>query len=386
MDRIYFDNSATTELCPLAKEKMAQAIECYGNPSSLHSAGLEAEKLVREARASVCRSLGIRNPRDGELIFTSGGSEADNLAIFGTVFAKSRRTANKILTTAGEHSAIENALHRLEEQGFNVIRISTAGGVLDMEQVKAEAQGVLLATFMMVNNETGAVYDISSAFKMIKAASPEALCHTDAVQGYMKRRFSVSTLGADLLTVSAHKIHGPKGIGALWISPAILKAKKIVPWLLGGGQEFGLRSGTENTIGIAGFGGAAAQCFETLDCDIARMASLRDYIADRLHSEVEINLPQGERAPHILSLRLPSIKSETMLHFLSSKGICVSSGSACSSHSRAVSSALSAFGLDNNSADCTIRVSLNAKNTQREADAFLKALSQGVSSLVRIRK
>ena len=386
MDRIYFDNSATTELCSMAKEKMEQAIECYGNPSSLHTAGLEAEKLVREARMVVCRSLGIRNPKDGELIFTSGGSEADNLAIFGTVFAKSRRTSNKILTTAGEHSAVENALRRLEEQGFEVVRISTEGGVLDAEQIKAEAKGVLLATFMMVNNETGAIYDISSAFKTIKSASPEAVCHTDAVQGYMKRKFSVATLGADLVTVSAHKIHGPKGIGALWISPAILKAKKIVPWLLGGGQEFGIRSGTENTIGIAGFGGAATQCFETLDRDIESMMSLRDYIADRLPDEVEINLPQGERAPHILSLRLPSIKSETMLHFLSSKGICVSSGSACSSHSRAVSSALSAFGLDNNGADSTIRVSLNARNTQQEADAFLAALSEGVSNLVRIRK
>lgn len=386
MDRIYFDNSATTELCSMAKEKMEQAIECYGNPSSLHTAGLDAEKIVREARMAVCRSLGIRNPKDGELVFTSGGSEADNLAIFGTVFAKSRRTSNKILTTAGEHSAVENALRRLEEQGFEVVRISSEGGVLDTEQIKAEAKGVLLATFMMVNNETGALYDISSAFKIIKAASPEAVCHTDAVQGYMKRRFSVSTLGADLVTVSAHKIHGPKGVGALWISPAVLKAKKIVPWLLGGGQEFGMRSGTENTIGIAGFGGAAAQCFETLDRDIESMASLRDYIAGRLPDEVEINLPRGERAPHILSLKLPSIKSETMLHFLSSKGICVSSGSACSSHSRAVSSALSAFGLDNNSADCTIRISLNAKNTQQEADAFLAALSEGVSSLVRIRK
>ncbi len=386
MDRIYFDNSATTELCSLAKEKMAQAIECYGNPSSLHTAGLEAEKMVREARASVCRSLGIRNPKDGELIFTSCGSESDNLAIFGTVFAKSRRTANKILTTAGEHPAVENALGRLEEQGFNIVRISTAGGVLDLEQVRREAQGVLLATFMMVNNETGALYDISSAFKTIKAASPDALCHSDAVQGYMKRKFSVSTLGADLVTVSAHKIHGPKGIGALWISPAVLRAKKIVPWLLGGGQEFGLRSGTENTVGVAGFGGAAAQGFENLDRDIAHMTALRDYIAERLPAEVEINLPLGERAPHILSLKLPSIKSETMLHFLSSKGICVSSGSACSSHSRTVSSALSAFGLDNNSADCTIRVSLNAKNTQDEADVFLAAVSEGVSSLVRIRK
>ena len=255
-----------------------------------------------------------------------------------------------------------------------------------MEQIRREAQGVLLATFMMVNNETGAVYDISSAFKVIRMASPDAVCHTDAVQGYMKRKFSVATLGADLVSISAHKIHGPKGVGALWISPSLLKAKKIIPWTLGGGQEFGLRSGTENTIGIAGFGGAAAQEFETLGADIEKMTALRDYIAQKLPDEVEVNLPRGERAPHILSLRLPSIKSETMLHFLSAKGICVSSGSACSSHSRTVSSALSAFGLEDHYADCTIRVSLNPRNTQEEADAFLAALADGVSSLVRIRK
>ncbi len=386
MERIYFDNSATTELCPGAKKRMAEAMECYGNPSSLHSAGLEAEKLLRDARAAVGRSLGVRNLKDGELVFTSCGSEADSLAIFGTVYAKSRRTASKILTTAGEHPAVENALVRLEEQGFKVVRISTRGGVLDMEQVNAESEGVLLATFMTVNNETGAVYDVSRAFKLIRSASPEAVCHCDAVQGYMKKKFSVATLGADLVTVSAHKIHGPKGVGALWISPELLRARKIIPWLLGGGQEFGLRSGTENTIGIAGFGGAVESGFSSLSTDIEHMASLRDRIARGLPGEVKINLPEGERAPHILSIRLPSIKSETMLHFLSARGICVSSGSACSSHSKVVSPALSAFGLDAHSADCTLRISLCPSNTEAEADILLDALREGISSLVRIRK
>ncbi len=386
MERIYFDNSATTELCEAAKAKMTEAMECYGNPSSLHFAGLEAEKLVRCARGDVCRTLGIRSPKDGELVFTSCGSEADSLAIFGTVNAKSRRVASKILITEGEHPAVENAVKRLEEQGFSAVRISTKGGVLDMDQLQSEAGGVLLASFMMVNNETGALYDVSKAFKLIKSKSPDAVCHCDAVQGYMKKQFSVSTLGADLVTLSAHKIGGPKGIGALWISPPMLKAKKIVPWLLGGSQEFGLRSGTENVMGIAGFGAAALSCFESLGADIAHMAALRDYIAQRLPEGVEVNLPEGERAPHILSIRLPSIKSETMLHFLSSKGICISSGSACSSHSRAVSLALSAFGLDAHSADCTVRVSLCPKNTKEEADIFLSALGEGVSGLVRIRK
>ncbi len=386
MGRIYFDNSATTELCTRAKAKMTEAMECYGNPSSLHLAGLEAEKIVRQARLAVCRSLGIRTPRDGELVFTSCGSEANTLAIFGTVYAKARRTSNKILTTAGEHPAVENALRRLEEQGFEVIRISTQGGVLDMEQIKAEARGVLLATFMMVNNETGAAYDVTKAFKIIKAASPDALCHSDAVQGYMKRQFSVATLGADLLTVSAHKIHGPKGVGALWISPAVLKAKKIIPWLLGGGQEFGMRSGTENTVGIAGFGGAAESCSATLSANIAHMNQLRNYIEEELPEGVLVNRPCGERAPHILSIRLPHIKSETMLHFLSAKGIFISSGSACSSHSRDVSPALEAFGLDSAAADCTVRISLCPENTKEEADVFLTALSEGISTLVRIRK
>ncbi len=386
MDRIYFDNSATTELCREAKTKMTEAMEYYGNPSSLHTAGLEAEKMVRDARLAVCRSLGIRTPKDGELVFTSCGSEANSLAVFGTVYAKARRTSNKILTTAGEHPAIENALKRLEEQGFKVVRISTEGGVLDMEQIKAEASGVLLATFMMVNNETGAAYDVARSFKIIKAASPDAVCHSDAVQGYMKRQFSVTTLGADLLTVSAHKIHGPKGVGALWISPAVLKAKKIIPWLLGGGQEFGLRSGTENTVGIAGFGGAAASRAATLSADIAHMTELRDYIEERLPEGVFVNRPRGERAPHILSIRLPQIKSETMLHFLSAKGIFISSGSACSSRSRDVSPALAAFGLDHAASDCTVRISLCPENTKEEADVFLAALAEGIATLVRIRK
>lgn len=385
MEKIYFDNSATTALSESVKTAMREAMEVYGNPSSLHSEGLAAEKIIREARKSVGEALGVKMLRDSELIFTSCGSEASNLAIFGSVYAKKRRTSNKIITTDSEHPSVENPMRRLEEEGFRVIRIPTRGGELDMEMLEREADGVLLASIMMVNNETGAVYDASRVFKAIKAKSPEAVTHCDAVQGFLKQSFSVSTLGADLITLSAHKIHGPKGVGALYVSPDIIKKKKLIPTLLGGGQEFGLRSGTENTIGIAGFGAAAKEGSTKLSASISQMRDIREYIIAKLPGEIRVNSPTKETAPHIINVTLPRIKSETMLHYLSSKGIFVSSGSACSSHSSTPSSALIAFGLDAKDADCSLRISLCPENTKDEADALCLALNEGVKTLVRIR-
>ena len=385
MKEIYFDNSATTALSESVKEAMRAAMDNYGNPSSLHSCGLSAEKLLREARKNIGEALGVRSLKDSELIFTSCGSEASNLAIFGTVFAKTRRTANKIITTDSEHPSVEKPLRRLEENGFNVVRIPTRKGILDMEMLEKEADGVLLASMMMANNETGAIYNVEEAFGIIKRKSPDAVTHCDAVQGFLKKKFIVSSLGADLITVSAHKIHGPKGVGALYISPDIIKKKKLIPYILGGGQEFGLRSGTENTVGIAGFGRAAKDGYASLEQSVHAMLSVRDYIVSHMPSEIRVNLPEGERAPHIVNITLPRIKSETMLHFLSSKGIFVSSGSACSSHSSTPSSALIAFGLSPKEADCSLRISLCENNTTEEADALISALSEGLDALVRIR-
>ena len=385
MKEIYFDNSATTALSESVKEAMRAAMDNYGNPSSLHSCGLSAEKLLREARKNIGEALGVRSLKDSELIFTSCGSEASNLAIFGTVFAKTRRTANKIITTDSEHPSVEKPLRRLEENGFNVVRIPTRKGILDMEMLEKEADGVLLASMMMANNETGAIYNVEEAFGIIKRKSPDAVTHCDAVQGFLKKKFTVSSLGADLITVSAHKIHGPKGVGALYISPDIIKKKKLIPYILGGGQEFGLRSGTENTVGIAGFGRAAKDGYASLEQSVRVMLSVRDYIVSHMPSEIRVNLPEGERAPHIVNITLPRIKSETMLHFLSSKGIFVSSGSACSSHSSTPSSALIAFGLSPKEADCSLRISLCENNTTEEADALISALSEGLDALVRIR-
>lgn len=386
MKEIYLDNSATTPLSGEAKKAMLDAMEVCGNPSSLHSAGLAAEKIVRTARENVAEALGLRSLRDAKLIFTSCGSEASNLAIFGSVYAKARRTSNRIITTDSEHPSVENPLRALEKAGFEIIRIPTRGGALDLDMLDAEAHDVIFASVMMVNNETGAAYDVKQAFNIIRRKNPQAVIHCDAVQGFMKRRFTAQSLGADLITVSAHKIHGPKGVGALYIAPELIKAKKIVPVLLGGGQEYGFRSGTENTVGIAGFGAAAKTGFARLEKDLEAMRKTKEYIVSTLPSAVKVNTPAGESAPHILSITLPDIKSETMLHFLSSRGIYVSSGSACSSHSREPSRSLIAFGLTAHEADCTLRISLSPLTKKEDADALCASLDEGIKTLVKIQR
>ena len=267
--------------------------------------------------------------------------------------------------------------------------MSRLDGVLDMDFAsKAITKDTLLVTTMMVNNETGALYDLKSLFALAKKNAPGVVTHCDAVQGFMKTIFSPAAIGADMVTVSSHKIHGPKGVGALYVSAEVLKAKKLIPVTLGGGQESGMRSGTENTIGIAGFGAACAKAQSSLRDDLRQMSALRTYLEGKLAEigEITLNLPRAGRAPHIVNLTLPDIKSETMLHYLSGQGIYVSSGSACSSHGHATSRALSAFGLSAEKADCSLRVSLCPANTEQEIDALCAALGTGVRELVRIHK
>lgn len=383
---IYLDNSATTPLSSAAKAKISEAMECYGNPSSLHAAGLEAEKLVSAARKNILRALGDRG--GGELVFTSCGTEASSLALFGTAFAKERREATRILTTDSEHPSVENAMRRLEKCGFEVIRIPTRCGVLDIDAIESALdKKIFLSSFMLVNNETGALYDVSRAFSLIKSRYPDAITHCDAVQGFMKVRFTPATLGADLVSISAHKIHAPKGVGALYISASLIKAKKIVPFLVGGGQENSMRAGTENVIGIAAFGEAVRDIHQRFDATVSHMEDLRKYCIERLAQlDVKQNIPKGACAPHIINITLPHIKSETMLHFLSREGIYVSSGSACSSHSKSPSSSLIAFGLDAHAADCSLRISLSEYNTKDDIDALITSLSRGLDTLVRIRR
>lgn len=385
---IYLDNSATTEISSVAKEKMIEAIDVYGNPSSRHTLGLEARRLIDRARAQVGAALGLTNPNPENLIFTSCGSEANDTAILGCLYSKEKRRQNKVITTNSEHPSVENVMQRLEKDGFEVIRLSTRGGVIDEDEFdKALDSNVAMVSLMLVNNETGAAYDVKKLFGIVKRRCPDAVTHCDAVQGFMKIPFTAKSLGADMISVSAHKIHGPKGVGALYISPEIIKMKKILPYIIGGGQEGGYRSGTENIVGIVGFGAAAEEVRAGFAQNAARVAALRDLCAAKAEEAgARPNLPKGARAPHVLSLTLPDIKSETMLNYLSSKGFCISAGSACSSHSRHLSSSLVGFGLTEHEADTTVRVSFSEYNTEEEVSAFAEALREGIDSLVRIKK
>ncbi len=384
---IYLDNSATTEISAAAKKKMIDAMESYGNPSSTHTAGIEARRIVDEAREKLAGALGTGRVNPENLIFTACGSESNNTAILGVAYAKEKRRANRIVTTDSEHPSVENVMRKLEKDGFEVVRVSTRGGKVNEDEfLSAIDEKTLLISMMLVNNETGAAYDLKKLFGIAKRKNPEIVTHCDAVQGFLKVPFTPKTISADLVSVSAHKIHGPKGVGALYISPEIIKAKKIVPYIIGGGQEGGYRSGTENIVGIAGFGAAAEEQRANFAASTAKMTALRDE-CERLVTAAGArpNIPTGARAPHVLSVTLPDIKSETMLNHLSGKGICISAGSACSAHAKNMSSTLLGFGLSEREADCTVRISFSEYNTESDLAAFATAFTEGIDSLVRIK-
>ena len=388
MALIYLDNSATTKPSETAlKTYLEVSSEHFGNPSSLHSVGRDAERYLTDARKTLLATIG---DRDGSVVFTASGTEANNLAIFGRVEAKERFQKKKILTTAGEHASVGVPLAELGKRGFEIVEIPTVGGKLDLDALaRAADRSVVLATMMLVNNETGAIYDLAAAARILKAASPDAVLHADATQAYLKMPINIRALGVSLLTVSSHKIEGPKGVGALWIDRALIKNQGIAPFVFGGGQESGLRSGTENVPGIAAFAAAAKEGHAELALRLARLASLSSTLTERLTSdprlsELKLNLSE-RKAPHIFSITLPSIKSETMLHALSSRGIYVSSGSACSSHGRHSTPALAAYGLSDREADSTIRVSLSHRTTEHELHALCDALGDLLPTLVRTK-
>lgn len=389
MKAIYLDNSATTRICREALDKYIEVSEgCYGNPSSLHRMGLDAEKLLRDAADVILKTVGGVKC---QLIFTSSGSEANNLAIIGRATAKERfRGRGKIISTLGEHASVSEPIDKLSRMGYKTVYIPTAGGAIDLERLDRElTEDVILLSSMMVNNETGAVYDLPRVAKMLRARCPEALFHVDATQGYLKIPFSKAGIGADLITLSSHKIEGPKGVGALVVDDKVLKSRGLTALTLGGGQQLGLRSGTENVPGIVAFAEAARIGHEKLSERAAVTESLRDHLIGRLQNDarltdIRITLPKLH-APHILNITLPSIKSETMLHYLSSMGIYVSSGSACSSNTGHLSSALTAYGHSEAEADSSIRISLSHRNTAEELNRLCDALAEGLTRLARIR-
>lgn len=391
MRNIYLDNSATTRISEEALEKYIEVSRSsFGNPSSLHSLGFDAEKEINRARELVLTSVGAKG---STVIFTASGSEANNLAITGRALSKDRYRKNgKILTTKGEHSSVTAPLERLSAMGFKVVEIPTEGGKLDREALLRElTSDVILITMMMVNNETGALYDVADVSKLMRTRCPEAVLHVDATQSFMKIPFTKSALGADMITLSSHKIEGPKGVGALVVDERVIKARGLSALILGGGQEGGMRSGTENVPGIAAFGKACEIGAEKIEERRDRLNSLRDYLIERITNteslgEVSLTLPE-RHAPQILNLTLPGIKSETMLHFLSSEGVFVSSGSACSSNGQhKASPALVAYGRTAAEADCSIRVSFCHTNTKEDVDALVDSLIAGISKLQRIKR
>ncbi len=382
MNNIYFDNSATTRVSEASAAGIRRALAEWGNPSSVHGKGVKAERLVTEAAAHIVAALGVKNPRSGKLIFTGSGTEADNLAISGTVYGKKYRFRPRIVTTDSEHPAVANTVTEAERNGFEVVRLSTKGGLIDYDELEAAlTPETVLVSVMRVNNETGAVYDVGKIFSMAKERCPDVITHCDAVQGFLKTDCSPSKLFADLVTVSGHKIGAPKGIGALWCDRELLVHKRIKPIIFGGGQEDGYRSGTENVCGIVGMGEAAKERAAAMSEDARKVSGLRSFLLSHLPEGTEVNQPLGEALPNIVSLCVPGIKSEVLVRCLSADGIYISAGSACSARKLKTSAVLTAFGLTPDRADSTVRISFSHENTPDEIGVFIEVLSDAMKRL-----
>lgn len=371
---IYLDNGATTRVCPEAAEAALKVmLEDYGNPSSTHRKGREAKAVLERARAQIMAALGAR---DGELAFTSGGSESDNWAILEGAEAR-RRVGRHILSSAAEHDAVKKTLEAARQRGWEVTLLPPgADGAVSPEAVReALRPDTALVSLMLVNNETGAITDIPGVRRVIKEAGSRALLHTDAVQGFLKVPFTAPSLGADLISLSGHKIHAPKGVGALYLA----KGVRLSPLLFGGGQENGLRSGTEALPQIAAFGAAAEVGRREAAAAQQRMAALRQRCIDRVLSEAEDAVVIGGGAPHVLCLSLPGYRSEVLMNYLEAREIYVSKGSACKRGRR--SHVLEAMGLPAGVIDGAIRVSLSRFTTEQEIDAFSEALLEARRTL-----
>ena len=369
---VYLDNAATTRPCPEAVAAITDCLtENYGNASSLHGAGVAAWQAVNEARKTVARALSCEPER---IVFTSGATESNNLALFGAARAR-RRRGNRIVTTAVEHPSVGVALSALEKDGFEVVRIGVGpDGLFDADAFEAAVdENTILCSCMLVNNETGAVLPVGRLFGGVKRRFPEVVTHCDAVQAFGKLPVSPGRLSADLLSVSGHKLHAAKGVGVLYIA----KDTRIPPMLYGGGQERGMRPGTESVPLIAGFGAAVRTALPHMKENLAHCEDLRAYTLERLaeHPEV-VPLSTGDCSPYILSLAVPGVRSEIMLHFLESEGVYVSSGSACSKGKK--SGVLGAFGHSDAVADTAIRVSFSRFSTREDVDALAAAIGHGL--------
>lgn len=384
MKEIYFDNSSTTVVSKDAAEAVYRVMrEDYGNPSSMHAKGVAAEKYVKESAGTIAKILKVS---PNEIYFTSGGTEANNWALIGGARA-ARRAGNRIITTQMEHPAVSEPLRILESEGFEIVRIPVNHtGLLDMEALEeALNEDVILISTMYVNNEIGSVTPVEEIGRLKMRKAPKALYHVDAIQAFGKYRIYPRIAGIDLLSVSGHKLHGPKGTGFLYKSDKV----RILPLLYGGGQMAALRSGTENVPGIAGLGIASREAYTDLDAKVAHMRDLHDRMTAGLAGmeNVIIHGMEGEAgAPHIVNAAFLGVGSEVLLHTLEGRGIYISAGSACSSHKRAGSPTLTAIGASKEEMASSVRFSFSELNTADEVDEVLRVLAEVVPMLRRYRR
>lgn len=381
---VYLDNSATTRVLPEVAQLMTKVMcEDYGNPSSMHRKGVEAESYIRYAKGTLAKLLKVS---EKEIIFTSGGTESDNMALIGCAMANMRR-GRHLITTRIEHPAVLQTMNYLENQGFQVtyLPVDKSGRIRLEELQRAIRPDTILVSIMHVNNEIGALQPIAEAGTLIKRMNPSILFHVDAVQGFGKFRIYPKKMNIDLLSVSSHKIHGPKGVGFLYVGERV----KILPITYGGGQQKNMRSGTENVPGIAGMAKAAELMYENLENDVNKLYELKEYFIKGVTciEGIQINgLVSGEpdlrgTAPHVVSVSVAGVRSEVLLHALEDKGIYISAGSACASNKPQTSETLKAIGLQREYWDSTIRFSFSVLTTREEIDYTLQVLNETIPML-----
>ena len=378
---IYLDNSATTKCLDEVVSLMDKIYLLeYGNPSSMHTKGVEAEKYFRNAKETIARNLRVL-PK--EIYFTSGGTESDNLALIGTAMAN-RRFGNHLITTKIEHPAVLQTMKYLEEQGFRVTYLPVDQyGVISLNDLKkAVCRETILVSIMHTNNEIGALQPIAEAAALVKSMKPSVVFHVDAVQGYGKFRIYPKKMGIDLMSVSGHKIHGPKGVGFLYISERV----KITPILWGGGQQNGMRSGTENVPGIVGMAEAVRLIYQDLDRDVERLYRLKEKFIKGIETidKTKVNGHTGyDSAPHIVNVSFLGVRAQVLLNELSERGIYISAGSACAAHKHTDSPTLKAIGLRQESMDAAVRFSFSIYTTEEEIDKTLETLAEVLPKLRR---
>ncbi len=371
---IYLDNSATTRAFDEVADIVSDAMRRdFGNPSSMHQKGVEAERYVKESKEIIAKTLKVQ---EKEIFYTSGGTESDNWALMGGASANSR-AGKHLITTKVEHPAILQTMEYLESIGYEVTYLSVDHkGVIRLEELeKAIRPDTILVSIMHVNNEVGAVQPVEEAGLLIKRMNPKTLFHVDAVQSFGKYKILPKKCKIDMLSVSGHKIHGPKGTGFLYIDEHV----KIKPILFGGGQQKGLRSGTENVPGVAGIGKATQMMYRNLAADVEKLYELKRYFTDEIQKleNVKVNGPLYEEgAPHIVSVSFAGVRSEVLLHALEDRGVYVSAGSACATHKHTVSSTLKSMGVAQEMLDTTIRFSFSIFTTKEELDYTLKCLNE----------